>query len=83
MTSLESQIITSQEAYDFLIGNWATKPAEVGFAYEPSDLAGYRKGDLLDLAHMVAREIDRKRESVLAKAPRFSPLGGLWNDWDE
>lgn len=80
---LESQIITAQDAYDFLIGNWHVKPDEVGFTYEQIDLAGYRRCDLLDLAHMIARQIDTHRlEAALKDYPVFSPLGGLWNDWD-
>ena len=62
MTRLENQITTALDAYEFLIGNWATKPAEVGFGYEAQDLAGYRKSDLLDLAQMIAREIDGQRK---------------------
>jgi len=81
---LESQIITPLDAFEFLTGKWETKPAEIGFDYAEIDLAGYRRCDLLDLAHMIARQIDTHRlEAALKDYPVFSPLGGLWNDWDE
>jgi len=67
MNRLENQITTALDAHEFLIGNWTTKPAEIGFGYEAEDLKGYRKGDLLELAQMIAREIDGQREKKKAK----------------
>jgi len=64
---MTSQIITTLDAFEFLTGKWATKPAEVGFEYTEIDLAGYRHRDLLGLAHMVANLIEDQR---LAKEAR-------------
>lgn len=60
--SLENQIDTTQDAVDFLTGQWSSKPAEVGFAYSHADLAGYARAHLIGMARDVAKEIDAQRQ---------------------
>lgn len=60
-SGLVAQISTALDATEFLTGKWETKPAEIGFFYDNMDLAGYRKIDIIQMAHDVAKEIDAQR----------------------
>lgn len=60
---LADQIKTVLDAKEFLTGKWETKPAEVGFFYDNMDLAGYRKIDIIQMAHDVAKEIEARRQA--------------------
>jgi hypothetical protein len=75
---LAAQIITKLDALEFLLGAWHSKPAEIGFSYTAADLEKFGRGQLIQMAHDVADEIDRQRQHKLDAAPKFSPLGGLW-----
>ena len=48
-----TQISTQRDAIEFLTGKWASKP---NASYTEKDLENYRKGDLIDLAHMWEHE---------------------------
>lgn len=61
--TLKSQIDTARDAAEFLTGQWNTKPSEAGFAYTPDDLANVRPGNLIDIAHTIADEIDSNRKA--------------------
>jgi hypothetical protein len=58
---LRNTIETVRDAHEFLTGKWATRPNEIGFDYSDEDLKGYRKLDLIQLAHTIADQIDTNR----------------------
>jgi len=59
--ALRYQILTQRDAVEFLTGQWATTPAEIGFNYDAADIAGYSRNATLELAHQLADEIEQRR----------------------